>query len=86
MNNLKTLYNVLFVFGVYIVTQIFVLLMMFIVALFNKDLMNLFYTTEIINVGVIKLIIYLAIIIYTLTLVILYIVNVRLFNKGVNVD
>ena len=86
MNNLKTLYSVLFGFGVYIVTQIFVLLMMFIVALFNKDLMNLFYTTEIINVGVIKLIIYLAIIIYTLTLVILYIVNVRLFNKGVNVD
>ena len=86
MNNLKTLYSVLFGFGVYIVTQIFVLLMMFIVALFNKDMMNLFYTTEIINVDVIKLIIYLAIIIYTLTLVILYIVNVRLFNKGVNVD
>ena len=86
MNNLKTLYSVLYGFVVYTFTQIFTLIAMFVVALFNKDFMNLFYTTEIINVDMVKLIIYLAIIIYTVILVILYLVNVKLFSKGVNVD
>lgn len=86
MNNLKTLYSVLYGFVVYTFTQIFTLILMFVVALFNKDMMNLFYTTEIINVDMVKLIIYLAIIIYTVTLIVLYLVNVKLFSKGVNVD
>lgn len=86
MNNLKTLYSVLYGFVVYTFIQIFTLILMFVVALFNKDMMNLFYTTEIINVDMVKLIIYLAIIIYTVTLVVLYLVNIKLFSKGVNVD
>lgn len=86
MNNLKTLYSVLYGFVVYTFTQIFTLIAMFVVALFNKDFMNLFYTTEIINVDMIKLIIYLAIIIYSVALIVLYLVNVKLFSKGVNVD
>ena len=65
---------------------IFAIVVVFIVALFNKDLMNLFYTMDSLNVDTVKLCIYLAIIIYTLNIVILYFVNSRLFNKGVNVD
>lgn len=86
MNNNKTGYSVLYGFITYIITQIFVLLITFIIALFNKDLMNLFYTNEIINIDTIKLIIYLSIIIYTITLIIGYLINIKLFNKGVNVD
>ena len=86
MNNLKTLYSVLYGFVVYTFTRIFTLIAMFVVALFNKDFMNLFYTTEIINVDMVKLIIYLAIIIYSVALIVLYLVNVKLFSKGVNVD
>ena len=48
--------------------------------------MNLFYTTEIVNVDMIKLLIYLAIVIYIVILVINYFVNIKLLKKGVDVD
>jgi len=86
MNNIKTGFSVLFGFGAYIITQMFALLMIFVVALFNKDIMNLFYTTQIINPETIKFIIFLAIIIYTIILIIGYFINLKLFKKGVNVE
>ena len=86
MNNNKVGFSVLYGFITYMITQVFALVMLFIVALFNKDLMNLFYTTEMINLDMINLVIYLAIIIYTITLIVGYIVNTKLFQKGVNVD
>lgn len=85
-NNNKMLYSILFGFGTYLLTQIFAIVIVFIVALFNKDLMNLFYTMDSLNVDTIKLCIYLAIIIYTLNIFTLYLVNSKLFKKGVNVD
>ena len=85
-NNNKMAFSVLYGFGTYMLTQILALVIVFIVALFNKDLMNLFYTMESLDVSVIKLCIYLAIIIYLLNIFILYFVNSKLFNKGVNVD
>lgn len=60
--------------------------MIFVGVIFNQDIMNLFYTTEIVNVDAIKIIIYLATFIYTMALVIGYIINLKLFNKSVNVD
>ena len=86
MNNAKTGYSVLFGFGSYMAIQIFTLISIFVVALFNKDIMNLFITNTIANMEMIKVIIYLAIIIYTLAFVIEYIVNLKLFKKGVDVD
>jgi len=86
MNNVKTGFSVLFGFGTYIITQILVLLFMFIVALFNKDIMNLFFTNEIVNMDMVKIIIYMVIIIYTFTFGLGYFVNLKLFNNGVNVD
>ena len=85
-NNNKMLFSVLFGFGTYLLTQVFTVFVVFIVALFNKDLMNLFYTTEVINVDIIKICIYLAIIVYSLNIFILYFINSKLFNKGVNID
>ena len=85
-NNNKTAFGILFGFVIYLLTQIFTVLIVFIVALFNKNIMNLFYTTESLNVSTIKFCIYLAIIIYSLNIFILYFVNLKLFNKGVNVD
>lgn len=86
MNNYKTGFSILFGFISYMSTQIFVLIMLFITALFNKDIMNLFYTTNIVNVDILKTIIYLATIIYTITLLLGYIINIKLFKKGVNID
>ena len=68
------------------VSQIFVLICIFITGLFNKNIMNLFYTTETIGVDVIKTIISLATISYILILIIIYIFNLKIFKKGVNVD
>ena len=86
MPNGKTGFSILYGFVVYSILQVFVLISLFIVALFNKDFMNLFFTNEIINLDMIKLIIYLTMIIYTVTFIILHIVNIKLFKKGVNVD
>lgn len=86
MNGTKTGLSVLFGFISYMITQVFALLLIFIVALFNSDLMNLFFTNEIVNIDMIKFIIYLAIIIYTITLFIGYFFNLKLFKKGFNVD
>jgi len=85
-NNNKMVFSILFGFGTYLLTQIFIVLVVFVVALFNPDLMNLFYTMEALNVSTIKLCIYLAIAIYTLNIFILYFINSKLFSKGVNVD
>ena len=86
MNNNKTAFSVLYGFITYIVTQLIIILVVFIFALFNKDIMNLFYTTEFITVDIIKTLIYLAIAVYISTLIILYFVNIKLFKQGVNVD
>ena len=86
MNNAKIGYSVLYGIGAYLLTQVFVLSLTFIAAIFNKDLMNLFITIDNISVETIKLVIYLAFIIYTITLIIGYIINIKLFTKGVNVD
>jgi len=85
-NNNKMVFSILFGFGTYLLTQMFTVLVVFVVALFNKDLMNLFYTMESLNVDTIKICIYLAIIIYTLNIFVLYFVNSKLFSKGINVD
>ena len=86
MNNIKTLYSFVFGFLSYMVTQVFSLLVIFIVALFNSDLMNLFFTNEIISIEMVKLIIYLSISIYSISFIAFYFINIKLFNKGVNVD
>lgn len=86
MNNIKTLYSFVFGFLSYMVTQLFSLLVIFIVALFNSDLMNLFFTNEIISIDMVKLIIYLSISIYSISFMTFYFINTKLFNKGVNVD
>ena len=85
-NNNKMVFSVLFGFGTYLLTQVFAILVIFMVALFNKDLMNLFYTMDSLSVSIIKLCIYLAIAIYTINIFVLYFVNLKLFSKGVNVD
>ena len=85
-NNNKMGYSVLFGIGTYLFTQIVAISIMFIVALFNKDLMNLFYTVESLNVSTIKMLIYFASGIYLLNILILYFINSKLFIKGVNVD
>ena len=86
MNNNKILFSILYGFATYSIIQIFGLLIIFIVSLFNSDLMNLFITNDIINIEMIKLIIYLSFFIYSISFIAFYIINIKIFKKGVNVD
>lgn len=85
-NNNRMLFSLLFSFIIYLCTQVFAIFCVFIVALFNKDLMNLFYTMDTLNIDTIKLCIYIAVFAYLLNVVILYFINLKLFKKGVNID
>jgi len=54
--------------------------------LFNPDVMNLINTTDIINIDVIKSVMYVGIGIYVIYSIILYYIGQRELNKGVNVE
>ena len=85
-NNGKIGYSVLFGFITYIISQLFVIAIVLILALFNKDILNLIITNQMINISATKILIYMSIIMYTLVLIIGMIVNIKLFKKGINVD
>jgi len=85
-NNNKMGFSILFGFISYIITQAAILLTLFIIGLFNQDIMNMFITTEIVSIDLIKNIMYMAIIMYSVCIMIYYYVNIKLFKKGVNVD
>jgi len=85
-NNNRIVKSIVYGFICYTGTSMFSLLITFILGLFNKDIMNLFMTDTITNIDILKLIMYGAIIIYTIYIIIYYLIGLKLFNKGVNVD
>ncbi len=85
-NNSKMGLSVLFGFIVYMASQTAVVGIVFLAALFDNDVMNLFVTQEVINIESLKLAVALAIIAYTLVSVVICLVNIKLFKKGVNID
>ena len=86
MNSAKTGFSVIYGFLVYIATQVFAVVVMLIFGLFNDDFMNLFVTKSAIDIGAVKAVVWLAIAVYSISLIIIYFVNQFLFKKGVNVD
>lgn len=85
-NNNKVVLSIVFGFIIYIATQLLLLLFVYLVALFNPDVMHIFTTNDLPNINTIKLLMYLSIFIYTSFLVIYYFINTHLLNKGVNID
>lgn len=86
INGAKTGVSVLFGIIVYIVTQLFTFLMFWIVALFNKDIMDIFVTNSIVDNNILKFVLTIAIVIYTIVLIFGIVINQKLLKKGVNVD
>ena len=72
--------------GLYFGTSSLTLALVYIVGLFNKGVMNVINTTEIVNASAIKSIMIIGIIIYLVYNIIYYIIGNLLFKKGVNVD
>ena len=85
-NNLKAWLSIVYGFIAMIISQLFVLSMIFVVALFNKDILNLIFTNEMINIESTKIIIYMSIILYIIVVVVCSFINIKLFDKGVDVD
>lgn len=85
-NNFKIGKSVFFGFLSYMIPQVFTLLIMFIIGLFNTDIMNLFNTTDMLNMEVVKSIMYIGIAVYMCYIIICYLIGKRQLEKGVNVD
>lgn len=84
-SNNKVGFSVLYGFITYILTQLIVLLCIYIIGLFNQDVMNVF-TSNNLNYSIITPLICTFTLIY---IVIIYIVNIvsnKVFSKGVNVE
>lgn len=85
-NNAKTGFSVLFGAITFFASQLIIIAVLFGIAIFNKDFMNLFVTNNIPDIQTLKIIIYVAISCYTLVSLLICFVNILLFKKGVDVD
>lgn len=84
-NNNKLIKSLIFGLIIYFTMQILILLIIFIIGLFNQQIMNLFKTNNI-TPTILKHILSLSIIIYIVYNIILYIIGKNTFKKGVNID
>lgn len=82
----KIVLSVIFGFVSYFVTQTISLVVIFVISIFNEDFMNLFITNEIPDMGMFKVILYIAIAIYAVFLIAYYFIDLAILKKGVNVD
>ena len=85
-NNSKLLLSVCFGFIAYIVSQSLVLLMMFIVALFDEGLMQIFKNTIVMEPSTLKLLVIVTMVIYIVLIFIMNIVSKKVFSKGVDIE
>lgn len=85
-NKNKMTKSIIYSFMLYSGFSILSLVLIYIVALFNSDIMNVIKTNSVINTGIIKYIMIVAIIIYTVYVLIIYYIGKKQLEKGVNVD
>ena len=70
----------------YMITSTLTLGFVYVVGLFNKEVMNIINTTEIVNVAAIKDVMRIGVIIYVVYNIIYYFAGKKLLEKGVNVE
>ena len=85
-NNNKLFFSVLFGLIVYILSQTIVVLFIYITGIFDKDIMKLFTSKELIDTGSLKLLIIISIIAYTLIIFIMNLICKKELNKGVDIE
>lgn len=84
--NNKLPLSIMFGFIIYVISEMFVLLVMFIAGLFNNDIAVIFTSTSVLNMDVLKTITILGISVYTASILIINLVSVKLLKKGVNIE
>lgn len=85
-NRDKMVKTLLIGFGLYTLTQVITLAIIFIFGLFNKSVMNLVNTTDIINMEAIKIVMTGGVGIYVIYIAFYYWLGKKAFKKGVNVE
>lgn len=85
-NKYKIIISIIISFALYMLTQAVSLVFIYIFGLFNSNVMNLVNTTEIISIDAIKILMYLAILMYAIYIVVYYVIGKKAFQKGVNVE
>ena len=85
-NNGKIGFSVFFGLIAYLLSQSMVLLLVFIVGLFNSNIMNLFKSNILLDASSFKLLVVLSIIFYLIIILLMSIICKKEFNKGVNIE
>ena len=85
-NNANIGFSFLYGSVAYVLSQMFILLLVFSIALFDNDFMKLFVTNRIENSDTIKAVAVLAVLGYTVICFVGYFLNQKILRKGVNVD
>jgi len=85
-NNGKIGFSCLFGFTAYILSQSLVLLLVYIVGLFDSSIMSLFTSDILLNVSSVKILIISVIIIYLIIIFLISLLCKKVFNKGVNIE
>ena len=85
-NNNKIVFSVIFGFVSYLLAQSMVLLLVFIVGLFDKSIMDLFKSTILLDTNSFKLLVLLSILIYALIIWLMSIMCKKELSKGVNIE
>jgi len=85
-NNGKIAYSVIFGFLAYLISQTIVLLLVFIVGLFNSSIMSLFKNQMLMDTGALKLLVILSTIIYLMMILFMNIICKKILNKGVDIE
>ena len=86
MNNNKIGFSVFFGFISYLLSQSIVLLLIFIVGLFNSNIMDLFNNNILLDTYSFKLLVIISIVIYLLIIGLMNIICKKELNKGVNIE
>lgn len=73
-------------FSLYMLTQIVTIALVFVLGMFNSNIMNLINTTDIVNIDAIKLVMFAGIGIYIVYILFYYFIGNRAFEKGINVE
>lgn len=84
-NTNKTALSVIYGLVIYFLSQVLVLLFLYIIGIFNKDIM-LIFTDTLIKTSIIKSLMIICIFIYVFIVFLINILCVNVFKKGVNVE
>lgn len=84
--NKKVIWSLIIGLIAYMITNIFILAGVFLFGLYNPDIMNLFTTTEVIPVPVLRNLIVSCSFLYIFLVIVYYLLSIYYLKKGVNID